>query len=222
MRALVTGLLLLSWGFQPLHADDPDRLFTRPWTELEPLVRIGPGPYPIPMDVAQRTLLEEARVLLSGMVYGWTFSYTPGDRARRVQEQFVLAPVAQIPWGNPRLRVIETEVTDTRLWGRVSYSLDDEERRRRASWDSNLAALSTGLGTAPVRHGESARGEALESAIRDGIRRSLDARYLNKPREVTGELVLWTDPSVVTGSGTYTATATIKLLVRELIPYRIF
>jgi hypothetical protein len=64
--------------------------------------------------------------------------------------------------------------------------------------------------------------EALESAIRDAIRRSLDTRYLNKPREITGELVLWTDPLVVARSGTYTTTATIKPMVRELIPYRIF
>jgi hypothetical protein len=222
MRAFIVCLLLFSTGLARVHADDPDRLFTRPWTELEPLLRIGPGPYPIPIDVAEKTLLEQARVLMSGMVYGWTFSYTPGDKARHVQESFVLAPLAQIPWGNPRLRVIETEVNETRLWGRISYTLDDEERRRRAAWDSNIAALSTGQGTAPLQHGAGARTEALESAIRDAIRRSLDTRYLNKPREITGELVLWNDPLVVVRSGTYTTTATIKLLVRDLIPYRIF
>ncbi len=73
-------------------------------------MRIEPGPYPIPVDVAEKTLLEQARVLLSGMVYGWSFSYIPGDKARRVEESFVLTPLAQIPWGSPRLRVTETEV----------------------------------------------------------------------------------------------------------------
>jgi hypothetical protein len=222
MRIVIVCLLLISSGLQRLHADAPDRLFTRPWIELEPLVRIGPGPYPVPLDVAEKTLLEEARVLLSGMVYGWTFSYTPGDKARRVEENFVLAPIAQIPWGHPRLRVIETEASETRLWARVLYSLDDEESRRRASWDSNVAALATGRGTAALQHGAAARREALESAVRDAIRRSLDTRYLNKPREITGELVLWTDPLVVARSGTYTTTATVKLMVRELIPYRVY
>ena len=222
MRAFIVCLLLFSTGLARVHADDPDRLFTRPWTELEPLVRIGPGPYPIPIDVAEKTLLEQARVLMSGMVYGWTFSYTPGDKARRVEESFDLAPIAQVPWGNPRLRVVETEVTGTRLWGRISYALDDEEMRRRAAWDSNVAVLSTGQGTAALQHGAGARMESLESAIRDAIRRSLDTRYLNKPRAITGELVLWTDPMVVVRSGTYTTTATIKCLVRELIPYRVY
>jgi hypothetical protein len=82
--------------------------------------------------------------------------------------------------------------------------------------------VSTGQGTAALQHGAGARREALESAIRDAIRRSLDTRYLNKPRQITGELVLWADPLVVVRSGMYTTTATIKLLVRELIPYRVF
>ena len=73
-----------------------------------------------------------------------------------------------------------------------------------------------------MQEGAAARTKALEFAIRDAIRRSLDTRYLNKPREITGEIVLWTDPLMVVRSGTYTTTATVKLLVRDFIPYRIF
>jgi hypothetical protein len=221
MRTFISVLLLFSATFQ-CPADAPDRLFIRPWTELEPLVRLGSGPYPIPLDIAEKTLMEEGRTLVSGMIYGWEFSYTPGDKARRVGESFVLAPIAEVPWGSPRLLVTETEVTETRLWARMSYTLDDQESRRRAAWDSNTAALSTGQGTAALQEGDAARTKALEAAIRDAIRRSLDTRYLNKPREITGEIVLWTDPITRVRAGTYTITATIKLLVRDLIPYRIF
>jgi hypothetical protein len=221
MRTSIFALLLLSAAIQ-CRADAPDRLFIRPWIELEPLVRIGPGPYPIPPEVAKKSLLELGRILVSGMIYGWDFSYTPGDKARRVEESFVLTPTAQVPWGSPRLRITETEVTDARLWARIVYTLDEQESRRRAAWESNTAALSTGEGTADLHLGDAARTKALESAIRDAIRRSLDTRYLNKPREITGEIVLWTDPIMLVRSGTCTTTATVKLLVREFIPYRIF
>jgi hypothetical protein len=221
MRTLICALLLFAAALQS-RADAPDRLFLRPWTELEPLVRIGPGPYPIPVDVAEKDLLETGRTLVSGMIYGWSFSYTPSDKARRVAESFVLTPAAMVAWGSPRLRVTETEVTDARLWARISYVLDEQESRRRAAWDSNTAALSTGTGTADLQLGAGARTKALESAIRDAIRRSLDTRYVNKPREITGEVVLWTDPIMFVQSGTYTTTATVKFLVRDLIPYRIF
>ena len=221
MRALIFTLLLFPAAL-PCRADAPDRLFIRPWTELEPLVRIGQGPYPIPLDVAEKALLEEGRVLVSGMIYGWDFSYTPSDKARRVEESFVLTPIAQVPWGSPRLRVTETEVIESRLWARIAYTLDEQESRRRAAWDSNTAALSTGQGTADLQLGAAARTKARESAIRDAIRRSLDTQYLNKPRAITGEIVLWTDPITLVRSGTCTTTATIKLLVRDFIPYRIF
>ncbi len=226
MRALVIlPILALVAASAPMaRAEDPDRLFIRPWTELEPLVQIGPGPYPIPVVTAEKTLLEMGRVLLSAMVYGWSFSYEPGDRTRGVQERFDLQPLAQIPWGSPRLRVVETERTDsdTRLWARISYAMDDQESRRRAAWDSVTAERSSGQGAAPLQLGEAGRTSSLEAAVRDAIRRSLDVRYVNKPRRVTGEVVLWADPTVLIRSGTYLTTVTVKLLIRELIPYRIF
>jgi len=206
----------------PARADAPDRLFIRPWFALEPLVRIGPGPYPVPVDSAEKSLLEIGRTLISGMVYGWTFVYEPGDRSRQVQERFDLTPLAQVPWGSPRLRVTETEVADHRLWARIAYELSEDESLRREAWESATAELSTGEAKAPIQEGDAGRTKSLESAIRDAIRRSLDTRYLNKPREVTGDVVLWTDPVVLAKSGTWTTSVTVKLVVRDLVPYRIF
>ncbi len=221
MRGLiVSGLLLLAAaaGFP----DTPDRLFIQPWTELEPLVRFGDGPYPIPASTAQKSLLDDAQALFSGMVYGWTFTYVPGDRARHVTESFTLTPLALIPRGTPRMRVLEARIVDTRLEARFVYALDDEEAQRRAAWESNTALLSTGTGSASVMGGPAARGDSLRDAIRDAIRLALDQRYLNKPREIRGEVVLWEDPTVIVRAGTWTTIAKVKLLLREIIPYRIF
>jgi hypothetical protein len=218
MRAALSLIFLLLC----VNAGAADRLFVRPWIELEPLVRIDPARYPLPVDVAEKDILELGRVLFSGMIYGWTFTYNPGDKARNVTETFTLTPVAQVAWGNPRLRVTETEVSDARLWARIAYSLDDEESLRRSSWDSNTALLSTGSGSESVMVGPGGREASLRAAIRDAIRRSLDTRWVNKPRQVDGAVVLWEDPVTIVGSGTYTTQAKIKLMVRELVPYRIF
>jgi hypothetical protein len=198
-----------------------DRLFIRPWIELEPLVRIE-AEYPIPLETAERRLLEEARVLFSGMVYGWTFAYTPGDKERKVEESFILTPIAEIPWGSPRLSVQETEVAGLKLFARICYSPSDDERARRASWAGNSAALSTGRGTANVFKGPSEKLASLREAMRDAVRSHLAGRLLNKPREIKGSLVLWEDPLTVVRAGTYTTTARVKLQVSEILPYRIF
>jgi hypothetical protein len=224
MRRLIAIVtMLVALGVPVLAADTDARLSIRPWMELEPLVRIEPEEYPIPVETAAKRLLEEGRVLISGMIYGWTFTYYPGDKARRVEESFTLAPVAQVPWGSARLRVTETEVKDRRLWARILYSMDGDEARRRSAWDSNTAALSTGRGTAAVQLGGSkGRTAALEAAIKDAIRLSLDTRYPNKPRQVTGDVALWDDPVTLQRAGVYAVTAKVKVRVREIVPYRIY
>jgi hypothetical protein len=104
----------------------------------------------------------------------------------------------------------------------MSYTLDEDESRRRSAWESNTAGLSTGRGKAAVTLGPGAKLASLKDAIRDAIRLSLDTRYLNKPRQITGQVVLWDDPQTTVRAGVYATSAKVKLQVRELVPYRIF
>jgi len=214
--------LLLLLAALPAQAQTDNRLFVRPWFELEPVVRIEEGQYPIPAEKAERAVLEEARTLLSGMVFGWSFDYTPANGARGVAERFTLTPLAQIPWGSPRLRVIETQVAGEKLWARVVYSMDEAETARRASWESATALLSEGEGKASIMKGPEAKGLSLQDAIRDAIRVALHGTYLDPPRQVLGDVVLWDDPQSVVRSGVYRTIAEVKVMVREVVPYRIF
>lgn len=210
-------LAALSAGAQ---TDNP--LFVRPWVELEPVVRIETDQYPIPAEKAARAALEEARVLLSGMIYGWSFDYTPANSARGVAESFALTPIAQIPWGSTRLRVMETETAEQKLWARASYSMDDAEAARRASWESGTALLSQGEGKADVMKGPDAKGLSFQDAVRDAIRVALHGSYIDAPRQIRGDVVLWDDPQSLVRSGMYRTTVKVKIMVRDVVPYRIF
>jgi hypothetical protein len=225
MRANPGLLILLLAASLPLGAQTSqtdNRLFVRPWVELEPVVRIETGEYPIPVAAAERKVLEEDRVLLSGMVYGWSFDYTPANRSREIAESFTLMPIAQIPWGSSRLRVVETETRDEKLWARASYSMDDSEAARRASWESSAAELSQGEGKASVMKGPAAKMLSFQDAVRDAIRLDLRVRYLDAPRQIRGDVVLWEDPVTSVRSGTYRTVVKVKIMVREVVPYRIF
>jgi len=222
MRILLASLLFLLLVGTAARAQSADRLFIRQWIELQPLGRLEPDQPQKPMKAAEQELLEQGRVLFSAMIYGWTFTYIPGDLSRQVKESFVLTPVAEIPWGSARLEVRETEIVEAKLWARMSYALNDDESQRRLAWESNTVALSSGRGQAKVSEGVSARMASLKDAVRDAIRRSLDSRYINKPRQIDGEVVLWDDPITLVRSGAYSTSAKVKLLVRELVPYRIF
>lgn len=213
------GALLLCLVTLPAAGDD--RLFVRPWAELEPIVRIE-DEYPIPLEKAGQWVLEEARALLSGMVYGWTFSWTPGDAARKVEDRFELVPVAGIAWGNDRLAVRQTQVDEARLFAQVSYLMTPAEELRRRSWAGSAVDAATGTGEAPILAGRAAKLTALANAVKDAVRNHLHTRILNKPREIRGEIVLWEDPRAWVASGSYHAVAKIRLRVLDVVPYRIF
>jgi hypothetical protein len=64
-----------------------------------------PDLHTLSKDEMFNRILEEARYVFSGMVYGFIFSYTPYDRSRGVEEEFLLEPYQWIQRGDPNLQV---------------------------------------------------------------------------------------------------------------------
>jgi hypothetical protein len=190
------------------------------WCELEPM--IAEEEYPLPREEAYRRILEEARQLLSAMIYGLEFSYVPGDRERRIAESLTLTPKAEIKWGDACLKVLDLETRDKRLYARLEYNLQDYQAARREAWGSNVLPLAGGRGEGDLFGGSSEKQRSLEDAMRNAIRNHLRPVLFNKPREVTGELLLWQEPAVVISAGRYVTEVSLKLKVREVRAYSIF
>jgi len=216
------GALLLTPPCLP--ASPSERIFVDTWCELAPFVRIegASAEYPLSREKASEILLEEARIAISGMIYGFSFSYTPSDAARKVVDRFELKPIAEIPWGSPRLAVLDMGKEESRMSARISYSLTDQEAVRRSAWGSNTVAQATGRGEASVMGGPGERLTALKEALKNAVREHLRSRIYNKPREVSGEVLLWEGPETVLHSGAYVTLVKIRLRVAEIVPYRIY
>jgi hypothetical protein len=97
---LVVVLALVPASAYSQAPDDPI-LVVEVWSELDPLVADG-GERPVPREVAIERLLEEATLVLSGMIYGFRFRYVPSYRAREIAEEFELEPYATIVRGHPQ------------------------------------------------------------------------------------------------------------------------
>jgi hypothetical protein len=180
--------------------------------------------YPLTDAAARERVLEEARSLLSAMIYGVHFAYTPPDTQRGNEEQFLLTPVAELRWGDPRLEVAEAEVREARLWARVRYDLQDFQSARRRAWQSNAIPTATGTGHASLFAAAAPAGKrrSLQEAFKEAVRNHLRPVLFNKPREVRGELLLWQAPQVIVDAGEYLTTANVKLRVQEIRPYSFF
>ena len=88
----------------------------------------------------------------------------------------------------------------------------DREEEEEQEADGGAQALPARL----------ARGiPALEDAIRAAVRNVLRDQ-ITKPREIRGQVLLWTPPTTVADAGRFHTTATIKLIVDRVVPYRVF
>ncbi|MBN1836370.1 MAG: hypothetical protein JW820_11005 [Spirochaetales bacterium] len=220
-RSLLLALLVMA--LPTAVSAQPEYLAARLWCELEPLIRTEEE-YPLPREEARRRVLEEARGVFSAMIYGFAFSYTPGDSTRQIADELVLTPIGEIPWGDPHLRIADAWLEGGRLFAKVEYDLQGFQEDRRRAWGSTAIPTAAGTGAASMFLSSPAEGKrnSLEAAFREALRDHLRPIRFNKPREIQGELVLWRAPETIIRAGTYQTRVDVKLRVREIRDYSLF
>jgi len=221
-RAVVlTAVLVALLGSPaPAAAQVPDVpiLVIELWSELDPLVADG-SERPIPREVAIERLLDEAVFIFSGMIYGFRFEYVPSDPTRRVAEQFELEPYAEIVRGDPRLEVLQTWVDESRLYARIFYTLDEQQRGWYRGWTSSANPSASGTGTSPFIQGPAAKPRAARDAIRMAIRNHARGLEFNRPQRISGAVLVDTAPRTVVRDGNYETRISVLLQIDSIVRY---
>ncbi|NBB91256.1 MAG: hypothetical protein GVY23_08640 [Spirochaetes bacterium] len=218
-------LLLIAAAAAPAQTQldrSPQYLTESFWVDLEPPVAREREQYPLSEEAAVRLMLEEARYVFGGMIYGFRFRYVPSDRRREVAEEFELEPIAELRFGDPRLSVLSTRVEDARLHGRFEYRLADFQRSRLAGWLSGDVPSVGAEGEEPIWAGHDARIPAIEDAMRLAVRGLLQTMTDNKPREARGSLILLGSPRIYVRSAAYKARVDMKVKVDEIRQYTVY
>jgi len=177
---------------------------------------------PPPVTKPLTEILKEAQYVYSGMIYGFSFTYVPGDTTRGIAESFELKPIAQIKWGDPHLKVLDSRVDSSRVVARVMYSLAPFQETWTHGWDSNVYPTATGRGTSRYFLSYDEKIASYRDAMKEAIRDYLRQRIYNKPRKVTGQLVLRGSPYTIIDSGQYVTTLTVKLRIDKVQPYSVY
>jgi hypothetical protein len=191
--------------------------------------------YPLPVDSLRRRALEEAAMLYSAMIYGWSFHYDIGERARGIEEELELVPLGLIPWGDTKLNATDVELRDQKLCLWTDYRLDDPQKRRTAMWRADRMRSVQARGIGPLgmplpTAADAADGEdpqswldykraGLEDAARAAIRAILRGSERNRPKEATGFIALAAFPVFGIDAGRWTAFARFRVDVAEIIPF---
>jgi len=180
--------------------------------------------YPLDVEAAGLRALEEAAIFYSAMIYGWSFFYEPGERARRISENLEMEPIAVINFGDPALRVTDTEIMDMRLKIWTDYHLDDAQQRRMQKWRTGVIRNAQAIGYGPSVLEEypgwlTVRKTALEDAARIALRTALRGSERNRPKEVKGFISLASFPRYFIDSGRWTVSARFRVQITEIIPF---
>ena len=205
----------------------PDAIRGEVWVELEPIYGDRPDvEFPLSRETAARRALQEAALYYSAMIYGWSFHYDIGERARGIAEDFgVLEPMGEIPWGDPRLTVTGFEHRDMKLRIWTDYRLNGSQQKRMQLWRTGTVRNAQAMGYCPMQGPApdsgwlDIRNAVLKDAARSAVREMLRGSERNRPKAATGYISLASFPRFYVDSGQWAASVRFRIAINEIIPF---
>lgn len=168
---------------------------------------------------ALNVLLEDARWAFSGMIYGYSVTWTPSSVARSVDEELLIEPLALIPRGDPRMKTVSVVRENDFIYILLEYTPDATQESRLEGWNGEAFPSATGSGTAPINFGS--RRDAMEAALKETLRAWLRAREYNRPREIKGRVAFTEFPITGLSSGSIRAVVTLRMDLEPLRHYAV-
>ena len=181
--------------------------------------------YPLSHDSAYRRALREAALFFSAQIYGWSFHYDVGERARRIAEEIELTPLGEVRWGDPSLYVTHADFRNQVLSVWMDYRPTDAQRRRLEMWKMGNIRTAQAIGYGPlggpveIDDWFRIKKAALEDSARAAVRAMLQGSERNRPKEVTGFISLQAFPAFFMDSGRWAARARFRVEISEIIPF---
>jgi len=171
-----------------------------------------PDSYDEIRDEAVQLLLEEARWIFSGMIYGFSFRYVPGNLDEGLEEVFELTPVSSLSKGDPAMDVYQVE-DDYQYLNVIFHYWPDPLQFRRIRVSRGGGYLSASAeGSVPMMQ-ENARLDSMKAAVKQSLREDLRTIVYNRPLEVSGFLYLSASPVISIKAGEYRSR--VRILYRR-------
>ena len=194
--------------------------------ELEPVYGLYVDEkYPLDREDAYKRALEEAAMFFSASIYGWSFEYDIGERARGMAENFELASLGTIPWGDPGLKVTHANIRNMRLYAWMDYRMGESQIRRVRAWKSGTVRTAQAVGFGPLGMPDqtsdwiAVKKAALEDAARTAVRAMLQGSERNRPREAKGYISLQSFPQYWLDGGRWACSARFYVEIKEILPF---
>jgi hypothetical protein len=185
---------------------------------------------PLDLPAIRERALAEAAYFYGAMIYGWSFHYDIGERARDIDEELELVPLGTILPGDPRIEVTDFDVKELRVFLWSDYRPAPAQLQRMAKWRAGSTRSAQGYGHGPlgvmsvgddagVESWLAVRKQALEDAARAALRGALRGSERNRPKEVSGYISLAAFPRFWLDKSQWAASGRFLIEVLEITPF---
>lgn len=194
----------------------------------------------LPLDTAalRERAMAETAWFYGAMIYGWSFHYDIGERARGIAEELELVPLGTILPGDPRIEITDFEVKDARVYLWSDYRPAPAQLQRMAKWRAGSTRSAQGYGHGPlgvmppagienaaerpdplIERWLTIRKQALEDAARAALRAVLRGGERNRPKEASGYISLAAFPRFWLDRGQWAASGRFLIEVETITPF---
>lgn len=163
-----------------------------------------------------------APFIISGMVYGWKFIYTPSDNARGVEEYFELTPIQELTPEVEKITYVSPWLQDGRLNCWCEYTRTEAQIQNYYLWSSIQHPTIHGVGTGDIAKGFDGISEAAENALKQAVREHFRKTIKNKPKEIRGAVLIRELPTLGIKSGQYLINLDFFLECDRILEYKLY
>ena len=150
---------------------------------------------------------ETVPFLVEGLVYGWKFTYVPSDKTRGVEEYFEVEPIQNLKEGQQKdggtIEYSSVWIENNRFNCWVDYTRTDYQVQVYNLWASIQNPTIQGRGYGDLSKGFEGIKEAAQDALKNAVRDYYRNLIKNKPKEISGSVLLRKTPLLGIDSGRY-------------------
>ena len=177
-----------------------------------------PGQYDYPV----KSLKEIAPYLIGGMVYGWEFYYTPSDKQRNVEEILEVTEIVSSDLIKSGIEYSSPWLQENRLNCWCTYKRNASQVQNYYLWSSIQNPIVQGRGFGSVKLGFEGIKLAANDALKNAIRSYYRNLIKNKPKAITGKVLIRDLPQLGIDSGRYVINLDFFLESGKIIQYEIY
>lgn len=173
-------------------------------------------------DYAKERMRTLGTFLVGGMIYGWNFSYTPSDKLRGISEYMEFSDAEPKEKFENGIRYKGLLVRDGKVYSWLEFKKTEAMIQNYFFWSSIVHDKIHGMGYGKISDGFQGIEDAVRDAIKNAVRAHFRTKIKNKPKEITGRVLLLAPPLIGISSGRYKVQLDFFLETDRITPYTQF